>query len=112
MLSRRLRRAGHDVLLGTDGEAGVQLTRQHRPDLVLMDMSLPVMDGWTATRAIKADASIAHIPVMALTAHAVVGEREKALGAGCDEYDTKPVEWKRLSSKIALLLGSAAPVQG
>jgi CheY-like chemotaxis protein len=105
MLSRRLKRAGHDVLLGTDGQAGVELTRQHRPDLVLMDMSLALMDGWTATRIIKADASIAHIPVMALTAHAVKGEREKALAAGCDEYDTKPVEWARLSGKIALLLG-------
>jgi len=94
------------VLLGTDGQAGVELTRQHRPDLVLMDMSLALMDGWTATRIIKADASIAHIPVLALTAHAVKGEREKALDAGCDEYDTKPVEWARLSGKIALLLGS------
>ena len=111
MLSRRLQRAGYQVLLGTDGQAGVELTRQHRPDLVLMDMSLPVMDGWTATRVIKADASIAHIPVMALTAHAVKGEREKALGAGCDDYDTKPVEWARLSSKIALLL-SSNPVAG
>jgi two-component system cell cycle response regulator DivK len=106
MLSRRLKRAGHQVLLGADGQTGVELTRQHRPDLVLMDMSLPVMDGWTATRAIKADASLRHIPVMALTAHAVKGEREKALGAGCDEYDTKPVEWSRLSGKIALLLAS------
>jgi CheY-like chemotaxis protein len=109
MLTRRLQRAGHQVLLGTDGRAGVELTRQHRPDLVLMDMSLPVMDGWTATRTIKADASIAHIPVMALTAHAVKGEREKALGAGCDDYDTKPVEWSRLSGKITLLLGRFPP---
>jgi len=104
MLSRRLRRAGHQVLLGTDGQTGVELAREHRPDLVLMDLSLPIMDGWTATRAIKADARTAHIPVMALTAHAVKGEREKALGAGCDEYDTKPVEWSRLSGKIAQLL--------
>jgi CheY-like chemotaxis protein len=109
MLTRRLQRAGHQVLLGTDGQAGVELTRQHRPDLVLMDMSLPVMDGWAATRTIKADASIAHIPVMALTAHAVKGEREKALGAGCDDYDTKPVEWSRLSGKITLLLGRVSP---
>jgi two-component system, cell cycle response regulator DivK len=107
MLSRRLRRAGHDVLVGTDGEAGVRMTRAHQPDLVLMDMSLPVMDGWTAARAIKADSSIAHIPVMALTAHAIVGEREKALGAGCDEYDTKPVDWTRLQEKIAALLAAA-----
>jgi CheY-like chemotaxis protein len=107
MLERRLKRAGHEVLLSTDGQAGVELTRRHRPDLVLMDLSLPVMDGWTATRTIKNDASIAHIPVMALTAHAVVGEREKALEAGCDEYDTKPVEWSRLQGKIALLLAAA-----
>jgi two-component system cell cycle response regulator DivK len=112
MLSRRLKRAGYEVLLGTDGQAGVELTRRHRPDLVLMDMSLPVMDGWTATRAIKADASIAHIPVMALTAHAVNGERERALRAGCDEYDTKPVEWARLSGKIALLLGTGSTAAG
>lgn len=108
MLSRRLIRSGHEVLIGTDGETGVQMTRQHRPDLVLMDMSLPVMDGWTAVRAIKADAAIAHIPVMALTAHAIVGEREKALDAGCDEYETKPVQWARLSEKIAGLLASRA----
>src|SRR5688572_21973534 len=112
MLTRRLQRAGHQVLLGTDGQAGVELTRQHRPDLVLMDMSLPVMDGWTATRTIKADASIAHIPVMALTAHAVKGEREKALTAGCDDYDTKPVEWTRLSGKITMLLGRATAGAG
>ena len=104
MLSRRLKRAGHDVLLGGDGQTGVELARQHQPDLVLMDLSLPILDGWAATRAIKADASTAHIPVMALTAHAVKGEREKALGAGCDEYDTKPVDWIRLSGKIAQLL--------
>jgi CheY-like chemotaxis protein len=107
MLSRRLKRAGHTVLVATDGEAGVELARQHRPDLVLMDLGLPIMDGWTAARAIKADASIAHIPVMALTAHAVVGEREKALEAGCDDYDTKPVEWTRLKTKIAVLLDAA-----
>jgi CheY-like chemotaxis protein len=104
MLERRLKRAGHDTLLGTDGRAGVELTRQHRPDLVLMDLSLPVMDGWTAARTIKADPTVAHIPVMALTAHAVVGEREKALSAGCDDYDTKPVEWSRLKAKILALL--------
>ncbi len=104
MLGRRLKRAGHQVLLGADGRAGVELTRHHRPDLVLMDLSLPIMDGWTAARTIKADTNIAHIPVMALTAHAVVGEREKALSAGCDDYDTKPVEWPRLKAKIAALL--------
>jgi CheY-like chemotaxis protein len=104
MLSRRLKRAGYDVLLGGDGQAGVELAREHQPDLVLMDLSLPILDGWAATRALKADASTAHIPVMALTAHAVKGEREKALQAGCDEYDTKPVDWSRLSGKIAQLL--------
>jgi two-component system, cell cycle response regulator DivK len=112
MLSRRLKRAGHTVLLGCDGQAGVELARQHQPDLVLMDMSLPILDGWAATRALKADASTAHIPVMALTAHAVKGEREKALGAGCDEYDTKPVEWSRLSGKIAQLLQASASSGG
>jgi CheY-like chemotaxis protein len=112
MLTRRLKRAGYDVLLGGDGQTGVELARQHQPDLVLMDMSLPILDGWAATRALKADASTAHIPVMALTAHAVKGEREKALGAGCDEYDTKPVEWRRLSAKIAELLQARASAGG
>jgi two-component system cell cycle response regulator DivK len=107
MLGRRLKRAGHETLLATDGQAGVELTRLHRPDLVLMDLSLPIMDGWTAASVIKADASIAHIPIMALTAHAVVGEREKALRAGCDDYETKPVEWSRLKTKIAVLLDAA-----
>ncbi len=104
MLSRRLRRLGHEVLLSGDGQTGVEMTDAHHPDLVLMDMSLPVMDGWSATRAIKAKPEIAHIPVMALTAHAVVGERQKALDAGCDDYDTKPVEWERLRGKIDTLL--------
>jgi two-component system, cell cycle response regulator DivK len=107
MLGRRLKRAGHETLLATDGQAGVELTRLHRPDLVLMDLSLPIMDGWTAASVIKADASIAHIPIMALTAHAVVGEREKALRAGCDDYETKPVEWSRLKTKMAVLLDAA-----
>lgn len=106
MLSRRLLRLGHEVLISTDGQSGVEMARLHRPDLVLMDMSLPVMDGWTATRAIKADEEVRHIPVMALTAHAVLGEREKAMAAGCDDYDTKPVEWGRLKEKIAALLTS------
>jgi two-component system, cell cycle response regulator DivK len=109
MLSRRLIRAGHEVMLSTDGQTGVDMTRQLRPDLVLLDMSLPVMDGWTAARTLKADKEVAHIPVMALTAHAVVGEREKALAAGCDDYDTKPVEWTRLKEKIAALLVARSP---
>jgi two-component system, cell cycle response regulator DivK len=108
MLGRRLVRAGHEVLVGTDGQTGVNMTREHRPDLVLMDMSLPVMDGWAAVRAIKADESISHIPVMALTAHAIVGERDKALAAGCDEYETKPVQWSRLQHKIAALLAATS----
>jgi CheY-like chemotaxis protein len=115
MLRRRLIRAGHDVLVGTDGQTGVEMTREHRPDLVLMDMSLPIMDGWSAVRTLKADQDVCHIPVMALTAHAIIGEREKALEAGCDEYETKPVHWERLKQKIALLLarsvdaGSGSP---
>ena len=104
MLSRRLKRAGYEVLLGTDGEAGVEMARQHQPDVVLMDLSLPVMDGWTATRRIKADVHTAHIKVMALTAHAIVGERDRALAAGCDEYDTKPIDFGRLEGKIRALL--------
>lgn len=111
MLTRRLRRLGHEVLVSTDGEAGVNMTKQYLPDLVLMDMSLPIMDGWTATRTLKADSAVAHIPVMALTAHAVVGEREKALAAGCDDYDTKPIEWKRLQAKIASLLPCAEGIK-
>jgi len=104
MLSRRLSRQGFEIAAATDGAQAVALAASAAPDLLLMDMSLPVMDGWTATRAIKSDSSIAHIPVMALTAHAIVGDREKAFGAGCDEYDTKPVEWARLQEKIAALL--------
>lgn len=105
MLGRRVGRLGHAVIVGVDGEVGLRLTRERRPDLVIMDMSLPVMDGWEATRQIKADASVAHIPVLALTAHAIVGDRKKALLAGCDEYETKPIQWDRLRTKIAELLG-------
>jgi two-component system cell cycle response regulator DivK len=104
MLSRRLQRLGHEVLVASDGQAGVDMTREHKPDLVLMDMDLPVIDGWAATRKIKADDDLRHIPVMALTAHAVVGEREKALQAGCVDYDTKPIEWSRLKLKVATIL--------
>jgi two-component system, cell cycle response regulator DivK len=104
MLSRRLVRLGHEVHLSADGQTGVDMTRSLQPDLVLLDMSLPIMDGWTAARTLKGDPKVAHIPVMALTAHAVLGEREKALAAGCDDYDTKPVEWSRLKEKIAVLL--------
>jgi len=105
MLSRRLQRLGHEVLIASDGQKGVDMTRELAPDLVLMDMDLPVIDGWAATRLIKADPVSRHVPVMALTAHAVVGEREKALQAGCVDYDTKPIEWSRLKLKVAAILG-------
>lgn len=108
MLSRRLQRKGYDVLIATDGAAGVASAHTEAPDLILMDMSLPVMDGWEATRQIKADHSTRHIPVIALTAHAMSGDREKALAAGCDDYDTKPIELPRLLSKIEALLATDA----
>lgn len=104
MLSRRLTRQGHDVHLAIDGAEGVAKTLALTPDVVLMDMSLPVIDGWEATRRIKADPATAAIPVIALTAHAMAGDREKALEAGCDDYDTKPIDLKRLLSKIELAL--------
>jgi CheY-like chemotaxis protein len=108
MLSRRLQRKGYDVLIATDGEQGVSMARAERPDLILMDMSLPVLDGWEATRAIKADPSINAVPVIALTAHAMAGDQEKCVAAGCDDYDTKPVELTRLLGKIESLLQRAA----
>lgn len=104
MLSRRLQRQGMEVLIAIDGEQGVATARAERPDLILMDMSLPVMDGYEATRRIKAEGETRHIPVIALTAHAMSGDREKSLEAGCDDYDTKPVELPRLMSKIKALL--------
>ena len=104
MLSRRLERRGFAVVMAVDGQQGVEMTRSERPDLVLMDMSLPVMDGWTATRAIKDDPELAKIPVIALTAHAMEGDREKAMAAGCDDYDTKPIELPRLLEKIGKFL--------
>ena len=104
MLSRRLQRKGYQVVLALDGQSGVEMTCTQVPDLVLMDMSLPVLDGWEATRRLKADAAVRHIPVIALTAHAMSSDREKALEAGCDDYDTKPVELPRLLAKIEALL--------
>ncbi|NTU82840.1 MAG: response regulator [Chloroflexales bacterium] len=104
MLSRRLQRKGHEVLIAIDGEQGVAMARAERPDLILMDMSLPILDGWEATRVIKADPSISTVPVIALTAHAMAGDHEKCVAAGCDDYDTKPVELARLLSKIENLL--------
>ena len=107
MLSRRLQRKGYDVVLAVDGQSGVEMTQTHAPDLVLMDMSLPVLDGWEATRRLKADAATQHIPVIGLTAHAMSSDRKKALEAGCDDYDTKPVELPRLLGKIQALLSGA-----
>jgi two-component system cell cycle response regulator DivK len=104
MLSRRLQRKGYQVVLALDGQSGVEMTYTQAPDLVLMDMSLPVLDGWEATRRLKTDAAVRHIPVIALTAHAMSSDREKALEAGCDDYDTKPVELPRLLAKIEALL--------
>jgi CheY-like chemotaxis protein len=108
MLSRRLQRKGYDVLIATDGEQGVTVARSEQPDLILMDMSLPVLDGWEATRKIKADPSISAVPVIALTAHAMAGDQEKCVAAGCDDYDTKPVDLPRLLGKIELLLQQRA----
>ena len=101
MLSRRLERRGFVVVLAVDGAEGVAMAKSERPDLVLMDMSLPVMNGWEATRAIRADAATAAIPVVALTAHSMPGDREKAMEAGCNDYDVKPVELPRLLQKMA-----------
>ena len=104
MLSRRLVRRGFQVVAAADGAAGVEAAIRERPDLVLMDMSLPVVDGWQATRMIKADPATSAIPVMALTAHALKEDRERALEAGCDEFETKPVDLERLLGKIESLL--------
>jgi two-component system, cell cycle response regulator DivK len=105
MLSRRLVKRGYDVTIATDGEQGVEMARAGNPDIILMDMSLPVMDGWTATRTLKDDDATAGIPVIALTAHAMAGDQEKALAAGCDDFDTKPIELTRLLDKIEALVG-------
>jgi two-component system, cell cycle response regulator DivK len=104
MLSRRLQRKGYLVVMAEDGAQGVLLARKETPDLILLDMSLPVIDGWTAARELKSDDATRLIPIIALTAHAMSGDREKALDAGCDEYDTKPVEMPRLLGKIEALL--------
>ena len=106
MLSRRLQRRGYQVFVATDGAAGVEAATRHRPDLVLMDMSLPVVDGWEATRRIRADVATAGIPIIALTAHAMAGDREKAIAAGCDDYDTKPIDLPGLLEKIDRLIGA------
>lgn len=103
VLKKRLTRAGHDVLVAGDGALGVAMAASEKPDLILMDLSLPVMNGWDATKQLKADDATRHIPVIALSAHAMTGARESALEAGCDDFDTKPVELKRLLEKIAAL---------
>ena len=106
MLSRRLTRRGFQVIFAVDGQQGVDLARSERPDIILMDMSLPVLDGWEATRRVKSDDATRGVPVIGLTAHAMAGDREKAIEAGCDDYDTKPVEFERLIGKMERLLGA------
>jgi two-component system cell cycle response regulator DivK len=105
MLSRRLIRRGFEVVFAVNGKQGVDLARSEKPDIILMDMSLPIMDGWEATRCVKADDATRSVPIIGLTAHAMSGDREKALEAGCDDYDTKPIELDRLIGKIERLLG-------
>lgn len=104
MLSRRLIRRGHTVVFALDGQQALDMAAAERPDLILMDMSLPVLDGWEATRRLRADPALCHLPVIALTAHAMEGDREKALAAGCDDYATKPVDLPRLLNQIAAQL--------
>ena len=108
MLSNRLSRKGFEVIVATDGEQGVELARSEAPALILMDLTLPVVDGWEATRRLKATSETRDIPVIALTAHAMSDDREKALAAGCDDFDTKPVDLKRLLGKIQALLSEGA----
>lgn len=107
MLSRRLERRGYQIVMALDGAQGVAMAQSEKPALILMDMSLPVMDGWTATRALKSDSATSSIPVIGLTANAMAGDREKCLEAGCDDYDTKPVELTRLLDKMTALLNKS-----
>ena len=109
MLSRRLERRGYQVAIALDGEQGVSMAELEPPDLILMDMSLPVLDGWEAARRLKAAPETRSIPIIALTAHAMVGDREKAIESGCDDYDTKPVEFQRLLEKIETILAKGTP---
>ena len=109
MLSRRLERRGYQVAIALDGEQGVSMAGLEAPDLILMDMSLPVLDGWEAARLLKAAPETRAIPIIALTAHAMVGDREKAIESGCDDYDTKPVEFQRLLEKIETILTKGTP---
>jgi CheY-like chemotaxis protein len=108
MLSRRLERKGYEVLIAVDGQQGVMMAQTELPDLILMDMSLPVLDGWAATRQLKAAVTTQAIPIVALTAHAMAGDQQKCFEAGCDDYDTKPVEFMRLLGKIQTLLSKGA----
>ncbi|MEM6282211.1 MAG: response regulator [Chloroflexota bacterium] len=112
MLSRRLQRRDYDIIVATDGAKGVDLARSRKPDIILMDMSLPVMDGWQATRVLKGDPETRDIPIIALTAHAIAGDREKCLAAGCDEYESKPVKFPQLLDKIRDFLDEEQPGQG
>jgi two-component system, cell cycle response regulator DivK len=108
MLSRRLQRRGHQIVCAGDGAEGLAVARREEPGLILMDMTLPVLDGWEASRQLKADPATSAIPIIALTAHAASDDRQRALDAGCDDYDTKPVEFPRLVAKIDALLGSSS----
>lgn len=105
MLSRRLARRGYELIVAMDGAAGVRMAQTEQPDLILMDMSLPVMDGWAATRQLKNAEDTRHIPIIALTAHAIAGDREKCLAAGCDEYESKPVKFPQLLAKVEAIIG-------
>jgi CheY-like chemotaxis protein len=105
MLSRRLKKKGFEVAMAFDGKQGVEMARAQAPDLILLDMSLPVMDGWEAAGVLKSDSKTQAIPIIALTAHAMAGDKEKAIDAGCDDYDTKPIDFKRLLGKISSMVG-------
>lgn len=109
LLTRRLSRKGYDVLVARDGKAGIEMALAEMPDIILMDLNLPVVDGWEATRRIKATPQTSGIPIIALTSHAMAGDEEKALAAGCDCYDTKPIDFSRLQEKIAKLLPGHGP---
>jgi CheY-like chemotaxis protein len=109
MLSRRLERRGYRLLIAVDGQEGLDVAAAQKPDLILLDMSLPILDGWEVARRLKADDTMRTVPVIALTAHAMAGDRERAIEAGCDDYDTKPVELPRLIEKIEALLARAKP---
>jgi two-component system, cell cycle response regulator DivK len=109
MLSRRLERRGYQVLIAVDGQQGLDMAIAEKPELILLDMSLPLLDGWEVARRLKGDEAMRAVPIIALTAHAMAGDREKAIEAGCDDYDTKPVELPRLLQKMETLLGKGAP---